>query len=110
MWKMMVESELHGKMINEATHSVNISWVEFGRLFEEEQARVGVHHVLNIIEIRMNEEGGGDVVKEGDNVVKGGVNGKVDRLDLDQGNHILWDKVGSRAPARVGLSDVQLFR
>ena len=52
--------------------------MEFGRLFEEEQARVGVHHVLNIIEIRMNEEGGGDVVKGGDNVVKGGVNGKVE--------------------------------
>ena len=53
MWMMMEESELHGKMMNEVTHSVNISWVEFGRLFEEEQARVGVHHVLNIIEIKM---------------------------------------------------------
>ena len=80
--------------------------MEFGRLLEEEQARVGVHHVLNKIEIKINEEGGGDVVKEGDNVVNGGV----DRLDLDQGNHVLWDKVGPRAPARVGLSDVQLFR
>ena len=52
--------------------------MEFGRLFEEEQARVGVHHVLNKIEIKINEEGGGDVVKEGGNVVKGGVNGKVE--------------------------------
>ena len=64
MWMMMEGSKLHGKMMNEVTHSVNISWVEFGRLLEEEQARVGVHHVLNIIEIKMNEEGGGDVVME----------------------------------------------